>query len=620
MPHLHPAGQALTFRRKRALEETNFITHDVDGDERDRTTARVQRQRTSSTTSVETIRVRPTTKAKLPVLGLGVGKPLVALTIPKPLPPSSVGSKIPIPTSAIKSSTRTPPRDDKPPKSILKKPKLANLGPAAQSVPVIVRQPAVYQHEPLVVDEPRVIVDEPRVEEDMDSDAELLKLQMDVDMDMDTIPCIPSPPDSPPLRASGAPQSSARDAQPGARDSPTGDVRNTPSASPAPPPPTPTLASTGRAETSNSSSTSVSTVKGTKKRHSNSSNKAKTPSIFFPSIDAKGSSPIDAKTKGGKTKPLVALCPNTSFIHPLAGRSSQAQGKSSTHIRTKSSDSSPLSTKSSQGNDPQECTKQPQKSMVKIDKWGCVHLGAVDCELAMTFPQPHCEIWDMRDDVCIACAAVLHLTPKDPARWDATPLSMPDVSLMDIQCNVVVPSSTSAHDPNASYHTQFKGAEIGRTSTDCPPKVTPDSITVEGRWVRASSHPPTDAKKKDDPSSGKTKHKSRSSLAQALGIDLDLDIIPEPSKEQQELSRGWFLKIWIPIPTRLFVKKETRVFKVVAKVWMMGDEDLDFTYLDAQVDREEGGTSEDGLDKDTLPLVAVGEMTVSHLRGERMLV
>jgi len=329
--------------------------------------------------------VRPTTKAKLPVLSLGVGKPLVALTIPKPIPPSSVGSKIPIPTSTIKSSTRTPPRDDKPPKSILKKLKLANLGAVAQSDPVVVHQPVVYQHEPLVVDGSR-----PPVEEDMYTDPELLKHQLDVDWDMDMIPSIPSPPASPPLGASGPPQSIARDVQSVARDSPTSNGRNTPP--PSAPTPTPTRltsTSTHHTETSNSS-TSVSTVKGTKKRHSNSSNKAKTPSISFASIDAKGLSPIDAKTKGGKTKPLVALCPNTSFLHPLAGRSSQAQGEPS--------DSSLLSTKSSQGNDPLDCTKQPQKSMAEIDKWGCVHLGAADCELAMTFPQPHCEVWDMRDE------------------------------------------------------------------------------------------------------------------------------------------------------------------------------------------------------------------------------
>ena len=381
MPHPHPAGQALTSRRKRALDDTNFITQDVGVDERDRTTGRVQRQRTSSTTSIETIRVRPTTKGKVPIVSLGVGKPLVALTLPKPLPPSSVGSKIPIPISTIKPTTSTSPRDDKPRKLVLKKPKLANLGAAAQSGPVVVHEPVPYQHEPLVVDDPR-----PRVEEDMD-------------MDMDAIPCIPSPPESPPLRAADAPQSSARDAQSGARDVPTSNIRDTPPASPAPP--TLTLAqastSTHHTETSNSSSTYISTVKGTKKRHSSSSIKLKTPSISFPSIDA--------KTKEGTTTPLVALCPNTSSLHE---RSSQAHGTSTKSsdslVGIKSSDSqfksSHPSTKTSQdqGKSPQDHAKQPQKSMAKIDKWGCVHLGAADCVLAMTFPQPHCEVWDMRDE------------------------------------------------------------------------------------------------------------------------------------------------------------------------------------------------------------------------------
>ena len=381
MPHPHPAGQALTSRRKRALDDTNFITQDVGVDERDRTTGRVQRQRTSSTTSIETIRVRPTTKGKVPIVSLGVGKPLVALSVPKQLPPSSVGSKIPIPISTVKPTTSTTPRDDKPRKLVLKKPKLANLGAPAQSGPIVAHMPVVYHHEPFVVDDPRS-----RVEED-------------IDMDMDAIPCIPSPPDSPPLRASDAPQSSARDAQSDARDSLTSNVQITPSASPAAP--TPTLAqastSTNQIETSNSSSASVSTVKGTKKRHSNSSIKAKTPSISFPSIDA--------KTKEGKTTPLVALCPNTSSLH---GRSSQAQGTSTKSsdslVGIKSSDaqfkSSPPSTNSSQDqlNNLQKGTKQPQKSMAKIDTWGCVHLGAADCVLAMTFPQPHCEVWDMRDE------------------------------------------------------------------------------------------------------------------------------------------------------------------------------------------------------------------------------
>jgi hypothetical protein len=382
MPHLHPAGQALTSRRKRALDETNFITHDVDSEEGDRTTARVQRQRTSSTTSVETIRVRPATKAKIPVLGLGVGKPLVALTVPKSLRSSSVGSKIPIPTSTIKATTSTPPHDDKPLKSILKNPKLANLGAVAQTGPVVAHQPVAYQHEPLVVNELRVIADETRVEED-------------VDMDMDMIPCIPSPPESPPLRASTVAPTPGSGVPATALQSSVGDTQ--PPSTPMPTPTPPTSTSAHHTEPSNSSNP-VSTVKGTKKRHSNSSAKGKTPSISFPSIDA--------KTKGGKTKPLVSLCLNTSQAQKISTNSS-------TDICAKSSDSlvgiksldsqfksSPLSNKSAQdqGNNPQDRTKQPQMSTAKIDKWGCVHLGAADCELAMTFPLPHCEVWDMRDE------------------------------------------------------------------------------------------------------------------------------------------------------------------------------------------------------------------------------
>ena len=38
------------------------------------------------------------------------------------------------------------------------------------------------------------------------------------------------------------------------------------------------------------------------------------------------------------------------------------------------------------------------------------------------------------------------------------------------------------------------------------------------------------------------------------------------------------------------------MFKTVAKVWMMGNEDLDFTYLDGRVSREEGwGWRDDGV-------------------------
>ena len=125
--------------------------------------------------------MHPITKAKMPVVDLGVGKlmPTDGLgkpfstpidTVSKPLLPS----KIPIPASTTKQPTSTAPRDYKSPKSISKKPKLANLGAVAQTDPIVARLPVVYQHELLVVDDPR-----PRVK-DMDIDTELLKLQMDM--------------------------------------------------------------------------------------------------------------------------------------------------------------------------------------------------------------------------------------------------------------------------------------------------------------------------------------------------------------------------------------------------------------------------------------------------------
>ena len=52
------------------------------------------------------------------------------------------------------------------------------------------------------------------------------------------------------------------------------------------------------------------------------------------------------------------------------------------------------------------------------------------------------------------------------------------------------------------------GVEISPTSKDCPPKVPEDTITVEGMCARAS-----DAKKKDDLSSGETNREDQQDQA-----------------------------------------------------------------------------------------------------------
>jgi hypothetical protein len=117
----------------------------------------------------------------------------------------------------------------------------------------------------------------------------------------------------------------------------------------------------------------------------------------------KGLIPHRRKDKKGKDETVGGVMSQYLFSSSLGWGSSQAQGastKSSTHICTKSSDS--LVGIKSLGF-PTQVLRLPKSKrkvllMAKIDKWGCIHLGAADCVLAMTFPGPHCEVWDMRDE------------------------------------------------------------------------------------------------------------------------------------------------------------------------------------------------------------------------------
>jgi len=64
------------------------------------------------------------------------------------------------------------------------------------------------------------------------------------------------------------------------------------------------------------------------------------------------------------------------------------------------------------------------------------------------------------------------------------------------------------------------------------------------------------------------------------------------------------------------MKRETRIFKICAKVWMMGDEENV-----AQPDRfeDEDTNNATGKYESVSYLSAEAEMTVSHLRKEREL-
>lgn len=212
--------------------------------------------------------------------------------------------------------------------------------------------------------------------------------------------------------------------------------------------------------------------------------------------------------------------------------------------------------------------------------------------------------------------ALLCLMTKEPKRWATTPLAMPNVSLIDLQCeDIVVPVRfPSLYVPRRvptsnMYSTRFQGGKSALDERSAgsserskrrrmsmmdtlnkleeEQSMRPDKISLDGKWVRTHTWPGVEG--------------------------------PHHESGQAKASpRGWYLKFWIPIPTRLFMKRETRIFQIRAKVWMMGNEEnavqLDRFETVGSVDALLGG---DKKEEDVSPLLAETLMTVSHLRRER---
>ncbi|KAF8899441.1 hypothetical protein BD779DRAFT_1488897 [Infundibulicybe gibba] len=178
------------------------------------------------------------------------------------------------------------------------------------------------------------------------------------------------------------------------------------------------------------------------------------------------------------------------------------------------------------------------------DDWGCAHLGPSDLDVSISFFEN-----PISDHV--SWPAQINLTVKDPQRWHSTPLALPSIGIIDIQCTTKrTPRAPYAvPDLDAQYTAAYTGART-RDETGAPISFAPQrGVHIEPDWIRTAGR------------------------------------------------RGWYLKIWIPIPTRLFVKRETRAFTVRAAVTI-----------------GEGGVGEGE------PVMGEAEMSVSHLRTERYLV
>ncbi|KIM38181.1 hypothetical protein M413DRAFT_447945 [Hebeloma cylindrosporum] len=256
---------------------------------------------------------------------------------------------------------------------------------------------------------------------------------------------------------------------------------------------------------------------------------------------------------------------------------------------------------------PPQPTPSPQPtsgpSASKKDAWGCMHLGAADCEFSIVFPSTaHYEVWDMSDDSHFACPALLCLMAKDAYTWSGMPLALPDVTLIDVRCeDIPLPSRKSIYDPNDEYSTQYTGGKTGTANDDLnttvETRIGQRGISIEGKWIRTYAKPGVEG-------SGRSRVDRRGDVSNVNTHAQRQNYDAATMAMGGAYARGWYLKIWIPIPTRLFVKRETRMFDINARIFMMGDETRVLS-LDGNGD----GTA--------YPLLADAQMTVSHLRSRR---
>ncbi|RXW17498.1 hypothetical protein EST38_g8355 [Candolleomyces aberdarensis] len=265
---------------------------------------------------------------------------------------------------------------------------------------------------------------------------------------------------------------------------------------------------------------------------------------------------------------------------------------------------------------------RPLPDHAYVDDDGLVHLAASDCDLFITFPvASDFEVWDIQDDTSIACPAYLYIMAKEPSLWSSASLSMPDITLVEIRCLTKrYQSHFSVSEKFDIWECKFEGVELPRISDpkskgvegddDSPkPATTPGSISTEMHWTRTLEMPAVGKccneflEERGDLKVVRKVMRKANTVAPVGSED------PENGDHQQRVpfipGRGFKLKMWIPIPARLFLKKETRAFEIEGKVWIVPGAGTRGYHEGA------GRSGEAGF------VEAKTEMTVTHLRKER---
>lgn len=185
----------------------------------------------------------------------------------------------------------------------------------------------------------------------------------------------------------------------------------------------------------------------------------------------------------------------------------------------------------------------------RLSKYGCYELSATELSLSVTFPahtRANFEVWDQEDDLFLVGPVALRLALKDPAKWAGLPLSHPDIAILDLRCasTATVPVEAPAYPypycaaAAASSVVRYLGAKTrSKTGAALPlPLDASRGITVD-EWLRTYEG-------MDGQSVGETARKA---------------------------CHGWELQFFVPVATRLFEKRETRAFRVDARIAVFGE-------------------------------------------------
>lgn len=227
------------------------------------------------------------------------------------------------------------------------------------------------------------------------------------------------------------------------------------------------------------------------------------------------------------------------------------------------------------------------------DHWGNIlEVSARHLEMSITLEDKKgfVEFWDLDHTgiVHVGVPAFIHFTlivdEEDESLLTRAIPPRPDFRCIDISCESFEYHTKVSCSASPEYAVKYCGATVSGSKNISPEYGLTAGILMKKKWGKMFPSPAT---RVSDRRSCVPRLSLSSSSSSDSGGETSSDESPKEDKK-----KGWFLKVWVPIPLELFRKKESRAFRIKAAAWL-GDERC-------------GGI-----------LTAETDMVLSHLRSHR---